>query len=411
MKKRRILPALLFGFSLLLWLLVAFLLHIEMERDRSNPAFSVKLGGNGAERELLSVTLETSKSWVNNAGTAGMTIGAQYDGVVTNYSTKELTDWSLEITLSGEGTLDSSWNGSYTQEGNKLYYTPDADVEKIVGETSRTFGFIMISDKLLTMESCVLYGYREVVYAQYPLYKVLLVTIIAWGVLLFSYIWVEIRTRRYELRRAQDARIISQTMRTFAEMIDAKDPYTSGHSARVAGYAKELGRRMKLSNDKLVDLGYIALMHDCGKMGVPDAVLTKPAKLDAEERKQMEAHVVIGGKMLEQFNAIAGIRDGVMYHHERYDGKGYPEGLKGEEIPLYARIICVADSYDAMTSDRCYRPRLPKEKVLSELRANSGTQFDPKIVPHMIAIMEEDLTVKKRSHMIKKEEKPEKRGF
>ncbi|MBQ9767735.1 MAG: HD domain-containing protein [Lachnospiraceae bacterium] len=389
MNKKKLKSSLFLLLFLVVWGIAAVLLYMTVEHDKNNPVFSVELGESGEEKKLVSVTLENSKSWVNDAGLETETIGAQYDGIVNNLSTEDLTDWRLEITLSGEGKLDSSWNGFFTQRGNVLYYTPDMNVEKILAKSNNSFGFVMISKELLTMESCVLNGYRDVTYEQYPMYRILIVTLILWFVALLSHIVVEIRTRKFEARREQDAKIISETMKTFAEMIDAKDPYTSGHSVRVSLYAKELGRRMKLSEDKLTDLGYIALMHDCGKMGVPDAVLTKPARLDPEERKQMEAHSVIGGKMLEDFSAIEGIQEGAKYHHERYDGKGYPEGLKGEEIPLYARIICVADSYDAMTTDRCYRPRLSREKVLSELKENSGTQFDPKVVPHMIAMMEE----------------------
>lgn len=389
MNKKKLKPILYLLLFLVVWGIAAASLCAKVENDKNNPVFSVKLEGSGDEKKLISVTLESSKSWVNDAGQETETVGAQYDGIVNNLSTEELTDWRLEITLSGEGKLDSSWNGFFTQRGNVLYYTPDLNVEKILAESNNSFGFVMISEELLTMESCVLNGYRDVTYEQYPMFYVLLVTLILWFVLVLSHIMVEVRTRQFEARRERDAKIISETMKTFAGMIDAKDPYTSGHSVRVSFYAKELGRRMKLSEEELTDLGYIALMHDCGKMGVPDAVLTKPARLDPEERKQMEAHSVIGGKMLEEFSAIEGIQEGAMYHHERYDGKGYPTGLKGEDIPLYARIICVADSYDAMTTDRCYRPRLTKEKVLSELKENSGTQFDPKVVPHMIAMMEE----------------------
>ena len=208
-----------------------------------------------------------------------------------------------------------------------------------------------------------------------------------WAVGFLSYVIVSIRIRAYERRRRSDAKIITQTMNTFAGMIDAKDPYTKGHSARVSFYAQELGRRMGLSKDEVRNLGYIALMHDCGKIGVPDNVLTKPAKLGPEERKIIEEHTTRGGYVLENFTAIDGIRDGALYHHERYDGGGYPKGLKGSDIPLCARIICVADAYDAMNSDRCYRPRLPREKIVKELDDNAGKQFDPDVVAHMIAML------------------------
>ena len=146
---------------------------------------------------------------------------------------------------------------------------------------------------------------------------------------------------------------------------------------------------MGLSDEEVKMLGYLGLMHDCGKIAIPDDVLNKRGGLTDEERKLIEEHTTRGGQMLENFTSLPGIRDGALYHHERYDGKGYPQGLVGKEIPLYARIICVADAFDAMNSDRVYRNRLPKAKILFELRSNAGTQFDPEIVEYMIAMYQE----------------------
>ena len=196
-----------------------------------------------------------------------------------------------------------------------------------------------------------------------------------------------LRTAKYLKRQKRDAQIIIQSMNTFVNMIDAKDTYTQGHSARVAIYSREIARRMKFSEDEINTLYYIALMHDCGKIGIPDAVLKKPEKLTDSEWSLVKSHTQLGSKVLENFTAIDGIRDGALYHHEGYDGTGYPEGLKGEDIPLYARIICVADSYDAMNSNRCYRGHLEQDSILEELNANAGTQFDPTIVKHMIAMI------------------------
>lgn len=120
----------------------------------------------------------------------------------------------------------------------------------------------------------------------------------------------------------------------------------------------------------------MGLMHDCGKIRVPDSILCKKGKLTDEEFGIMKTHTTEGAKLLSGFTSIPQIREAVLYHHERYDGRGYPEGLKGEEIPLVARILCVADSFDAMNSNRCYRDRLTKEQILEQLRSNRGTQFD-----------------------------------
>lgn len=129
-------------------------------------------------------------------------------------------------------------------------------------------------------------------------------------------------------------------------------------------------------------------MHDCGKIGIPDALLKKDGTLDDEEYKVVQSHAEIGNKLLKEFTAIPNIRDGAHYHHERFDGTGYPEGLKGLDIPLCARIICVADAYDAMSSTRCYRSALSKEQIMTEMITNSGSQFDAEIVLIMISLIE-----------------------
>ena len=168
-------------------------------------------------------------------------------------------------------------------------------------------------------------------------------------------------------------------MNTFASLIDTKDPYTKDHSARVSYYSTKIARKLGLDDEYVRNIAYIALMHDCGKLLIDDDILTKPAKLTMEEYEIMKTHTTNGGKALQNFTSIKEIVNGAMYHHEHYDGTGYPKGLKGEEIPLSARIIGVADALDAMASDRCYRKRLTEEVIKQELIECSGTQFDPKI--------------------------------
>ena len=195
--------------------------------------------------------------------------------------------------------------------------------------------------------------------------------------------------KKYKEQQKIDEKIIKQSMDMFIGFIDAKDAYTRGHSTRVAEYATELARRMKLSKDNVEKLYYITLMHDCGKVGVPDSVLKKPGKLTDTEFEQIKAHTIVGDDILKNFTAIDGIREGAHFHHERYDGKGYPMGLKGEKIPLFARIICVADSYDAMSSDRCYRTHLEDDVIISEFKKNKGKQFDPELADIMIEMIKD----------------------
>lgn len=206
-------------------------------------------------------------------------------------------------------------------------------------------------------------------------------------------IWLSIlmNTRRMKRRQAAYQSIIEQALKTFANTIDAKDKYTNGHSVRVAAYSLEIAKKLKLSKEEQERIYYIALLHDIGKIGISDKILNKPGKLTPEEREVIKSHPSIGGEILKDFSSLPGIGDGARYHHERYDGSGYNEGLKGEEIPFFARIICVADSYDAMSSTRCYRKDMDEDMIIHELKANSGTQFDPDIVSIMLELIEEGI--------------------
>jgi putative nucleotidyltransferase with HDIG domain len=166
-------------------------------------------------------------------------------------------------------------------------------------------------------------------------------------------------------------------LHSLTSAVDAKDAYTCGHSERVALLSRLLAKEAGFP-DALVDRVYMAgLLHDVGKIGVPEAVLQKAGRLDPEEFEQIKKHPEIGARILRDIKQVEDIIPGVLYHHERYDGKGYPHGLSGDSIPLFGRIICLADCFDAMTSSRTYRKALPLEVALTEIRRCSGTQFDP----------------------------------
>lgn len=212
------------------------------------------------------------------------------------------------------------------------------------------------------------------------------------GILVLTGIlWLCVHAKTMRLKRRQEEyqSIVEQALRTFANTIDAKDPYTNGHSMRVAAYSLEIARKLKLTKEEQEQIYCIALLHDIGKIGISDEILNKPGKLTPEEREIIKSHPTIGGEILKDFTSLPGISEGARYHHERYDGQGYNEGLKGEEIPFFARIICVADSYDAMSSARCYRSSMDKDSIVEELKRCSGKQFDPKIVEIMLEIIEE----------------------
>ena len=178
---------------------------------------------------------------------------------------------------------------------------------------------------------------------------------------------------------------------TIARTIDARDRYTNGHSQRVAKYAMELARRMGKTENEQKEIYYAALLHDVGKIHVPDAIIHKPSKLSEEEFAHIRLHPISGYYILKDIDEMDMIARGSRWHHERYDGNGYPNGLAGEGIPEVARIIGVADAYDAMTSNRSYRQIMPQERVREEIENGKGTQFDPQIADIMLEMIDEDV--------------------
>ena len=179
----------------------------------------------------------------------------------------------------------------------------------------------------------------------------------------------------------------NESILTIAQAVDAKDENTSKHSLRVSDYSVLIAEKLGYSEEQCEELRKIAMLHDIGKIGIPDRVLNKPGKLTDEEYDIMKCHVKIGAEILRNFTLIDHVADGALYHHERYDGRGYVNGLKGEEIPLNARIIGIADAFDAMTANRVYRKKLDMGHVLEELKKGRGTQFDPKLVDILLELI------------------------
>ncbi|MFC4801342.1 HD-GYP domain-containing protein [Neobacillus sp. GCM10023253] len=183
--------------------------------------------------------------------------------------------------------------------------------------------------------------------------------------------------------------------------LDSRDTYTSGHSHNVSDYAVKIAKQLRLSNEMIETVRIGGLLHDIGKIGVPESILLKPGKLTVKEFSFIKKHPIIGCEMIKHVKEFQekGILDIVLYHHERFDGKGYPRGLIGEEIPLAARIVAVADSFDAIISKRSYSPEVPVELALLEIEKNKGKQFDPDIADAFLSLFEwkkEDI-MKKRN--------------
>ncbi len=195
--------------------------------------------------------------------------------------------------------------------------------------------------------------------------------------------------RRLDEKTKEMERITIQAIMTVANTVDAKDDYTKGHSMRVAAYSEILAQRLGWSEEDIQNIYYVAMLHDVGKIGVPDAVLNKPFKLTDLEFRLIKGHTIMGAEILKDFKMFPNVSIGAKYHHERYDGKGYPEGLKGESIPLVARVIGLVDSYDAMTSNRVYRRRLNDNIVMEELERGKGSQWDPELVDIFVSLVKE----------------------
>lgn len=198
---------------------------------------------------------------------------------------------------------------------------------------------------------------------------------------------VEIQTKYATDRAKRLENITDEIVKTLASVIDAKDKYTNGHSFRVALYSCALAKKLNFTENAIHELRWEGLLHDIGKIGIPDSVLNKPGKLTEEEFDLIKSHAEIGGEILSQSSELKNASLTTRHHHERYDGKGYPLGLKGEQIPLNARIIAISDSYDAMNSNRIYRKSLSKEVIKKELEMNRGTQFDPYLLDAFIELL------------------------
>lgn len=191
-----------------------------------------------------------------------------------------------------------------------------------------------------------------------------------------------------EAKADEIQKIFIQSITTITYAVDAKDRYTKGHSVRVAQYCLAMAKKLAWSKQDCLNLYYTALMHDIGKIGIPDTILNKPVKLTDEEYRLIRNHTTMGANILRPITMVPQICDGAKYHHERYDGKGYPCGLKGDDIPYVARIIGIADAYDAITSNRIYEKAQVTDYAVNELKKGRGTQFDPYLADVFLEIIQ-----------------------
>ena len=404
-----------------------------------------ELFSEGGDKTALDVFVSAgarSSTWgkifdFNNEGITENNYQAYtYDFTVTNNTGDEVKDFVFRLTFSEEVFLASAWNGALeihqnTPDGELVDTVPDlrefhpdnhslqivtvdgepfvamkaGDYLNYIPSTSMNAMEMPIEPHEATTPGIILYvamgesiegSSLELDYTfnrlltSEPLFWISVGAAAAWLITLVIFMITSAQIKKYKERHERDNIIINESIETFTGFIDAKDPYTNGHSKRVAIYTKQIAQEMGYSGEELDRIYYVALLHDCGKIGVPDSILGKPGKLTDEEFEIIKSHTVRGGEILNSFKSLRNAGEGALYHHERYDGKGYPEGRSGEDIPLIARIICVADSFDAMNTDRVYRNKLPREKIIEEFEKNKGLQFDPKIADIMLNIIKND---------------------
>ena len=358
-----------------------------------------------------------------------------YDIVVSNDTTDQVLDYSMKLTFSNDLFLASAWNGSleihqnvndeetvalipdlrqfvpseydletftvdgesfiFLHTGDYFVYTPSATmnakempIEPYETSTPGIILYVAIGENIEESSLEIDYSFHKTLVHE-PLFWISMVGSFFWLIAAVFYAVLSIQEKKFNERLERDNEIINESIETFTGFIDAKDQYTNGHSKRVAIYTKMIAEELGYEGEELDRIYYTALLHDCGKSGVPDNILCKPGKLTKEEFEIIKSHTIRGGEILKSFKSLKDVEKGALYHHERYDGHGYPEGLAGEEIPLIARMICVADSFDAMNSNRVYRKKLTKEYILNELEVNKGKQFDPRFADIMLKLIHE----------------------
>lgn len=256
------------------------------------------------------------------------------------------------------------------------------------------FKFIMLGCESLVLITCWIVGYYYpgliIDYSRGGNYFDSIVGLFIVSFVLYVIVTFYINILKREEKNRNSQRLFEQTAMALVGAIEVKDKYTHGHSSRVALYSRMIAREAGKSPRECEEIFYAALLHDVGKIGIPEDIINKDSKLTDEEYAIIKQHPVLGKQILQSITEFPYISLGAHYHHERYDGKGYPMGLKGSDIPEIARIMAVADSYDAMTSKRSYRNALPQVKVREELIEGTGTQFDPQFASIMLHLIDLD---------------------
>ncbi len=362
--------------------------------------FSIMSGSSHGSSKVF-VTLEKNKEkhWPEADGMEMF----QLDCLLHNEEKYvDITDWKIKIEVPEEFRFENpAWSCVLSQEDNTL--TARQLLEDEVPDPA-------IKEAYCTVHAGAVFSFGAIVHAKAgwapekvnfsltytPIFaysmsrasKIIEIVLIAIIVFSLAYNSINgIRDLEDKHRAEQTKKFITNILTLFTNLIEAKDPYTKGHSERVAIYSREIAKRLKLSQENQSLAYYCALLHDTGKLVIDNSILNKTDKFTHGERWCMESHAEIGSEIFRNFEYLPGMADIIRHHHERYNGTGYPDGLKGNEIPLLSRIIFAADCFDAMTTDRIYRKHISTNEVKKELLTGSGVAFDPAIAAIMLSML------------------------
>ncbi len=334
---------------------------------------------NTVPKAIINAIIIDHNTVINNPEGA-VTIGSDVSSISIDFSALGYVsgDYIVEYQLVGMdkepiiGYSHEHYSRDYTNLRGGLY----------------TFRVAVTSPAGISSEQDITLNIRKTLsFFEHPLGILFIILLASAAIGAVAQLYINQKTARLKARQERYRSITESALRTIAKTIDAKDSYTNGHSYRVAQYSREIAERMGWKGDDLENLYYTALVHDIGKIGIPDRILSKKGKLDEDEYQVMQQHPAIGYGILNEFHDIPDIGIGAKYHHERYDGTGYNEGLRGTDIPLVSRIIAVADAYDAMSTPRVYRDALSEEAIINEIREGTGSQFDPIIAQVLLGMI------------------------
>ena len=381
-----------FSSSLLIWILIAVFSIYQNQKINKKVSVFTQLSTKPPVDRLNRIYFAITKS--NNWSEANDMNLFSYEAILANTTDRYLKDWCIKLKVPDDTSVENTWDCTAYIEDNYLYIRAEEIAnEKINSKSETHFGFLLISENDLNFRSAVIATRLcKRLSSNFLFILCCIMASISFIASLYGFVLQKIISNQAQItrqRQKHDNQIIEQTMKTFSNFIDNKDTYTQGHSTRVAAYVREMARRMGLDEQTQLNMYYAGLMHDIGKLTIADEVLNKTSRLSNEEWTLIQQHTTNGASLLKNFTILPEINDAVLYHHERYDGTGYINRLNGKNIPLVARMVGIADAYDAMNTNRCYRLKFSEERIISELERCRGKQFDPDLVPYLISMIKD----------------------